>query len=165
MCTHTHTHTKNKMQGSTSFLSLIAVDHLSVFFNERYIQSLSTGVRWVDKHLSRTVGSSSKLFAWFIPPSLAFTIGQQLAWLTSLFSFFAFFFRLFIIVKTKAGCAIANDCSIAIKWRWGAADFLPFFPFRCWKTFAASSCYSTRPYRQVPLNDRKRVKSIRTYRS
>ena len=148
------------MQGSTSSLSLflIAVDHLSVFFNERYIQSLSMGVRWVDTHLSRTVGSSSKLFAWFIPPPLDHnrpTVGLAH----------------FIIVRLLSTIYHGeNKGGMCHRERWLHRNQIKtragwFFPSRYGKTFAATSCYSTQPYRQVPFNDRKRVKSIHTYRS
>jgi hypothetical protein len=54
---------KNKIKWMT--LHLIVVDHLSVYFNERTFDLFYLGV-CIDKYISCTVGSSSKLFAWFI---------------------------------------------------------------------------------------------------
>ncbi len=58
---------KNKIKWLT--LHLIAVDHLSVYFNERTFD-LFYLVVCINKYVSRTVGCSSKLFAWFISYTL-----------------------------------------------------------------------------------------------
>jgi len=113
---------------------------------------------YVDKNISRTVGSSSKLFAWFILHTFnnnRLTVGL---------------YHFVIVLSLFEHLSEGN-------WRWDlsmctvtsyqsnkkkeAVDF-----FLCyWQTFAATSCYSIRPYRQVSFNKRKRLKSIHIYRS
>jgi hypothetical protein len=111
----------------------------------------------VDKHVSCTVGSSSKLFAWFILHTLnnnRLTVGLY---------HFIIFFSLFEYLSEWNQ---RWDLSLCIVTSYQSNERKKRSPFICQcQTFAATSCYSIQPYRQVSFNKRKRLKSIRTYLS